>query len=145
VRGGAISYLERVEQMGDRYGGSRIDISGDQPRIGAVGDHGHGAVEGGQVHHEDYSQRWDQAQDIDLPQLAGELAALRAELRKQATEPEQDEIVAEIGRAEKAAKSNDGSKTFEHLANTGKWALNTATTIGATVAAAAIRAALGLP
>jgi hypothetical protein len=130
-------YFENVNKggrVGDDY-----NVSGENQQIGAVGPNAH-------VHDVNFDQKWTNTRDdLDLPQLAQELAVLRAELRKQAIEPDHDEAVAEVGRAERAAKADDGPRTLEHLARAGKWALNTATTIGATVAAAAIKVALGLP
>lgn len=134
-----VQIYEGIEHMGDRYEGGRYEVSGEEYQIGAVG-------EGAHVHDVTFNQKWEQAQDsINLSQLAQELSVLRMELRQEATAPEHDVTLGEIAQAEAAAKANDGPKALEHLARTGKWALNAATTIGATVAAAALRAALGLP
>jgi hypothetical protein len=88
---------------------------------------------------------WDQqAATFDLTRLAEELSQLRTALRSAATDPAHDVIVAELAQAELAATANDRPKLRDHLAKTGKWALTTATAIGTTVAAAAIKAATGL-
>ena len=118
-------------------------MSSDQYHIsgqaGAVGPHSR--AEGNT-----FVQQWAQAaSDIDLPALATELATLRAVLRKEAQEIEQDQVVANVGAAETAAKQSDGPSTLKHLKDAGKWALDVATKIGTTVAAKAIESALKVP
>lgn len=116
--------------MGDRY-----DVQG---QAAAVGPHAH-------VHDATFNQIWSQsAEDIDLPELAIELERLRAALRAEATTPDNDQVVADIGQAELAAKNGDGPKAMRYLRSAGKWAFGVATSIGVTVAAAAIKAATGV-
>lgn len=81
---------------------------------------------------------------IDLPTLANELAALRAEMKKSATEPEHDMAVGAIAAAEADAKKGDETSVMDHLASAGKWALDLAVKIGVPVAIDAIRKSGGL-
>ena len=58
---------------------------------------------------------------LDLAGLIAQLGQLRAELRTRATEPEHDESVAAVGRAERALK-----KAQDELKTAGQWALDAA-------------------
>jgi hypothetical protein len=80
---------------------------------------------------------------LDLSALAKELSLLRAALLKEATEFEHEETISAIVSAEDAAKMGNGAKVLEALKHTGKWALDTATKIGVSVAAEAIKKASG--
>jgi hypothetical protein len=116
-------------------------IMGDKYEAGQVGAMGPGA----HAHDMNFNQVWNQfGHGIDLLSLAGELSKLRAELKKKTTDPEHDIAVGSLAIAEQAAKKGDGSKTLEYLAKAGKWALDSATQIGATVAAEAIKKSLGI-
>lgn len=116
--------------MGDKY-----EVSG---QAGAVGREAH-------AHNISFQQIWtNHADRIDLQHLAVELETLRQALRAQATTREHDTVVAEIGAAASAAERGDGPGALHRLKGAGNWALNAATSIGTTVAAAAIRAALGM-
>jgi hypothetical protein len=99
------------------------------------------------AHDMNFTQVWNQfASEVDDPdKLASELKELRASLKQQAETAEQDSAVGEVAQAEVAVRNGEGPKGLEHLRKAGKWALDMANSIGATVAAAAIRAALGLP
>lgn len=114
---------------------------GDSYRVGQAG-----AV-GPNSHAENitFNQIWhERGSEIDVPALASDLLTLREFLRSEARSPEEDEAVAEVSKALRAATSNDGPKALEHLQGAGKWALTAATAIGTTVAAAALKVALGL-
>jgi hypothetical protein len=116
--------------MGDKY-----EVSG---QAGAVGREAH-------AHDMSFQQIWaNRASEIDLPRLAEELETLRKQLRQQATTREHDAAVAEIGAAAEEAERGDGPGALQRLKAAGQWALNAATSIGTTVAAAAIRAAMGM-
>ena len=80
--------------------------------------------------------------EIDLVKLGEELTKLRNELNTLARKPEQFSEMGEIASAEVAAKSGDRSKVLKHLCKAGQWALDVATKIGVTVAAAAIKASM---
>jgi hypothetical protein len=90
--------------------------------------------------------QWKQvASDVDLPLLAQELEQVMDEMRRTAgEEPDQYQSIAAIAGAKNSAKSNDGPAAMNHLRKAGKWALDIATSIGAGVAIAAIKAAMGL-
>lgn len=90
------------------------------------------------------NQAWQELESKDTKLLASELSALRTELRARATEPEHDLATAEVASAQLAAEKGDGPGAMAHLARAGKWVLGIATSIGTTVAAAAIKSALGL-
>ena len=90
------------------------------------------------------NQAQGQAEQIDLPTLASELATLRAEMKKLATEPEQDVAVGAIAAAEAEAKKGDQASTMDQLSKAGKWALDLAVKIGVPVAIDAIRKSAGL-
>lgn len=80
-----------------------------------------------------------QAQTIDLPALASELDTLRAELKKQATEPEHDMAIGAVAAAQAEAKKGDGSKAMEYLSKAGSWALDVAVKVGVPVAIEALK------
>lgn len=95
--------------------------------------------------HMNFTQAWAQASpDVDLNQLARELATLRREMKKEATTAEQDASIGQLALAESAATQGDGPGVLARLAEAGKWALDVATKIGTTVAAAAIKSSLGI-
>ncbi|MCP3785231.1 ATP-binding protein [Micromonospora sp. A3M-1-15] len=82
---------------------------------------------------------------LDLTALAQELALLRAALRKQPDSEENDIALAEVGRASRAAQEGDQGRALEHLRSAGKWALQTANSIGVALAATAIKTSIGMP
>jgi hypothetical protein len=130
-----VQYIEG----GYHVSSDQFNISNVSGQIGAIG--ANAKVDGST-----FAQTWTQAAaGIEFPALATELALLRAELRKLATDVEHDQVVANIGSAEVAAKKNDGENTFKHLKAAGKWALDTATKIGTQVAVKAIEGAINLP
>lgn len=123
-------FFAKELSVGDQY-----NISG---QAGAVGPNAHAA-------HNTFNHAHQQvAAGIDLLALASELASLRASMRKEAADVEHDRAIASIGEAETAARKQDGAGTIAHLKAAGKWALDTATKIGTTVAAKAIEKAIGL-
>ena len=82
------------------------------------------------------------AMEIDLPELAQQLA----ELLRIAGEQEGDlaEQKDSLACAKLAAQSGDSASVEGHLRKAGHWALDLANAAGATIAAAAISAAIGL-
>lgn len=80
----------------------------------------------------------------NINQLLGEMATLRESMGGIASTAEQVQSVREVGEAERALKANDQSKANRHLTNAGKWALGVAEKIGANLAAAVLKDALGL-
>lgn len=123
-------FISQEISMGDQY-----NVTG---QVGAIGPNA-------KAENNTFNQVMQQAvSNLDLPALTAELATLRNSMRNQATEVEHDQAVASIGAAENAAKRQDGAGALEHLKSAGKWALDVATKIGATVAAKAIQTAIGL-
>jgi hypothetical protein len=121
--------IKRIE-MGDKY-----NIKG---QTGAVGP-------GAQAHDINFNQVWNQvSSDIDLKQLEGDLSQLRQAMKKEAETLEHDTAVGEIAAAEVAAQANKGPKALEHLKKAGKWAFSVAENIGTTIAAEALKKAMGL-
>lgn len=134
------SYIGTFIQEAGNVNSSGGVLVGDEYTVGqagAVGPHS-------SAHDMSFTQVWNQAAgDINLPALKGELTSLRAAMKEKSTEPEHDIAVAEVATAEVAASKGDGPKVMEHLARAGRWALSIATAIGTTVAAAAIKTAIG--
>lgn len=114
------------------YMDSKYKITGGQQ--GSVGDNA-------EASNNTFNQ-WNEAGG-DLVGLAKELATLRAELGRQAKEPEHFESAASIAKAEAAAEKGDGPTVFGHLKNAGKWALDVAKSIGVPVAIEALKKAVG--
>jgi hypothetical protein len=112
---------------------SKYKITGGN--VGAAGDNA--------VAH-DFTQVSNQTLGaIDMSALATELARLRSEARKDATEPEHDIAVSDIAKAEQAAKEGQTSVVVQHLKSAGTWALDVATKIGTSVAVEAIKRSMG--
>lgn len=118
-------------------------VMGDSYRIGQAGAVGPNAI----AHDMTFSNIWNRLEhSISLANLSEELQQLRIAMRKFAGEDlEQDLAVAAIAQAEKSAKASDGPSAIKHLRASGSWALDIAKSIGMEVAAAAIKAAIGLP
>ena len=121
--------IKRIE-MGDKY-----EIQGQAGAVGP-GAHAHDII---------FNQVWNQlSREIDIANLTEELTVLRKAMKKDAETLEHDTAVGEIAVAETAAKANDGPKALEHLKKAGKWAFGVAEKIGTTLAAEALKKALGL-
>lgn len=135
------SVLRKAERVVNNYF-SREVIMGDKytshGQTGAMGPHSTGTVN-------IYEQQWQQvAKHIDLASAATELAELRAELRKRAKSPEEDNVVALIGTAEVEAKHGNGASMLEKLAGAGKWALDVAKEVGGKLVLELLKRATGL-
>jgi uncharacterized protein YjbI with pentapeptide repeats len=81
---------------------------------------------------------------MDLSELAGELATLREAMSREAAVSGHYIALGEVAKAEEAAKVKDSSKVAESLKAAGKWSLDVATKIGATLAAEALKESMGL-
>lgn len=81
--------------------------------------------------------------DSDLSALAQELGLLKQKMQDNATTSAQIDAVEEIALAEMAAQRNDVEKTFKRLRSAGEWALEIADKLELSLAAAALRTALG--
>ena len=112
-------------------GGNSQDIHSSGP-IGAI--IGGGASVSGGTFQGVGGPTPDALTSAQLEQLRVELARLRAQLRQEATEPEHDLAVADVARAEQAAKENKPDEARSALARAGKWVLDIATRIGVPLA-----------
>ena len=81
---------------------------------------------------------------IDISTLAEQLRLLKQAMSSEAQDTDQFEAVAAVSAAEDAAKKRDGAAIVAKLKAAGSWAFETATKIGVSVAAEAIKKALGL-
>jgi len=82
---------------------------------------------------------WDeQKKEIDLVQLAKDLRNIKQQF------VDSEEISQALASAISAADKGNGAKTLKHLGKVGQWILDTATKIGADVAATAIKRIYGL-
>lgn len=81
---------------------------------------------------------------VDLSALAAQLGSLKQAMKADVQDTSHFEATAEISAAEDAAKKNDGSTAFAKLKAAGTWAFETATKIGVSVAAEALKKAIGL-
>jgi hypothetical protein len=124
----------QVERM-EVHVGDRIDIKGQAVGVGR----------GAQANNVSLNQVWNErAAGIDIGALASELAQLRKALKEEPDSVERDKAIGLVADAEEAAKEGDAPTTLERLAKAGKWVLGVAERIGTTVAAAAIKTALGV-
>lgn len=144
---GVPGLLELIETGGPQrpsavfFNQGGLRMSGDTYTVGQAGAVGPGSS----AQNISFQQLWQQnAGTVDLRQLGDELARLRSAMRSEATLPEHDEALGAVAAAEKEAKAGNGPKVLEHLRSAGKWAFDTATKIGVTVAAGAIKTGLGL-
>lgn len=74
-----------------------------------------------------------------MDQLIKELAAFKAELKRNATDDDHDIEIGNIAAAEKAAKDGDKSKALEFLSKAGKWTIEILTKIGTSLGAALLK------
>ena len=81
---------------------------------------------------------------IDLPALAEELAGLKQNLLADAAGPEDYIAIGEVGHAEEAALGADEFKVRSHVARAGTFLWDTATKVGADLAASYSESARGL-
>jgi len=84
------------------------------------------------------------AETIDAKALAADLALLQVELQKRASERDHYAGLVAVSDAAADAKEGKIAGAVSKLAAAGKWALGVATSIGTTVAAGAIKHAMGL-
>jgi hypothetical protein len=125
------------ETITEIWKGKEETIMGNNYEIsGQVGT----ARKNARADHNTFNQIWNQSKDsIDLTKLTEELATLRATMKKEAVEVEEDDAVAEVGKALQEAKAGNGSKVLGQLKASGKWAFDTATKIGTSVAGDVIK------
>ena len=81
---------------------------------------------------------------MDLLALTAQLRSLKQAMSSEAQNTSQFEAVAAVSAAEDAAQKGDGAAIIAKLRAAGTWALETATKIGVSVAAEALKKAIGL-
>jgi hypothetical protein len=134
-----LTIAPHIVTMATAEGG--IGMTGDRYEVGQAGAVGPHST----AHDIQFTQVWNRlAADTNLSALADDLGKLRTALRERANEPGEDLALAEVSQAQLAATEGDGPRALSHLAKAGQWALGIATAIGANLAAAAIKSALGL-
>lgn len=114
---------------------------GDQYNVGQAGAVGKGAKAENMTFNQIQMNRQD---EVDITELSTELSRLREAMLRNAKIPEHFVEIGTVAEAEAAAKKGNKSKALEALAKVGKWSLDTATTIGTSVAAEAIKISLGM-
>jgi hypothetical protein len=113
---------------------AKYKITGGQQ--GAVGDGATASY---------FNQVWTtNGAQINLAQLATELAALRSALDAHVKDETHRTAANEVALAEQSAKAGDGPRVLEHLKKAGAWFWDVATKIGIGVATAEAKTALGL-
>ena len=155
ITGETGGFIERMEawkrSLGDASQRSVVLIAPAAKEIRMSGDHYNvgqaGAVGPGSTAH-NFQQIWSNwaaaSAEANLSLLAKDLEKLRLEMKREAASPEEDEATGEIAGAQTAAKNGDGGKMLEKLGKAGKWALSVAEKIGAGLAVAALKKAIGL-
>lgn len=146
-QGEVTRYSQQLIELAGHYGpGTRERVTevvvGDKFEV-----HGQAAAVGPNAHVHDvkFSQLWSRAKnELNLKELSKELEVLRGEARARASTLEDDEAVAEIAKAQRAAENGDGEQVMGHLSRAGKWALSIAQSIGVGLATTAIQSAAGL-
>lgn len=129
IHAGTKIFLGRYIIMGDQY---------NVKQAGAVGPHAHAEnVTLNQVVFESSQQ-----QDADTLKLQLEL--VRMEMAKSAKTSDDFIAMGDVAKAEKAIELKDDKSTYEHLKSAGKWALDAATQIGASLAAEVIKKSMGM-
>jgi hypothetical protein len=82
--------------------------------------------------------------NVDLVRLGQELSELRQSLVANATMPEHFDAISAIASAELEVAEGDEPKAMGYLSKAGTWVLDTATSIGTTIAAEALKKSIGL-
>ena len=115
---------------------TRYDVKNSQ--VGAIGPNAH-------VHDVQFRQALEHAaKSIDTLELAKELDQLKAELAKLASDRDHYAALVAVSDAATDAKAGDGVGALDKLKAAGKWTFDVATKIGVSLAADAIKVAIGL-
>jgi hypothetical protein len=88
-----------------------------------------------------------QTRIVDLPDIVPDLETLLARVNSVAEgsqDPKTNAKISDLRGALTAAKNDNESDLIKHLKGAGSWALEIATKVGADVAAAAIKASMGV-
>jgi hypothetical protein len=123
--------FKRLDTAGVRVMGDQYNISG---QAGAVGP-------GAKAEANTFNQM---KQDIDIQVLAKELEQLSDYLATDAGDPEKEEDISTIVLARNAAQRGDKVKALERLSSVGKWVIDAATQVSASLVAAIIQKQMGL-
>jgi hypothetical protein len=124
-----------IGNVGEMYMGT-----GDTYKAKQAGAMGPGA----QVNESTFIQNAGNEIEINFSQLAPQLNTLRLAMKENATDADHDVAIAEVAKAEQAAKKSDKATVLEHLKAAGNWAAEIATKIGVSVASKAIESAMGI-
>ncbi|MFJ4099829.1 tetratricopeptide repeat protein [Amycolatopsis japonica] len=114
---------------------NKYEISAEQ--VGAVGDKA-------KVVDSTFVKTGDKGDSGEIGALFEELGVLRKAMKEAATDPEHDLAVAEVAKAELAAKEGDRATAIQSLKKAGKWAFAVASTVGASLVASVLKGELGL-
>lgn len=128
--------IELLSGKGDRYVmGDNYEVSG---QAGVVGPNAH-------VHDATLNQIASQIENsMDLSQLGDELAKLHEAMKAAATDSEHYKAIGSVIEAKGAAKAKDPSKVVDSLKSVGKWTLDLASKVGASLATEAIKHSMGM-
>jgi tetratricopeptide (TPR) repeat protein len=83
--------------------------------------------------------------NVDLDKLVTELERVKSRMCSEATNPEHFHAIGEVESARRDAQNANQKGLSRHLKAAGQWALQIASTVGASMAETAIRAALNQP
>jgi hypothetical protein len=120
----------RIGQIGEMLVASRSYTSTTTNSPGAATAQGDGAAASGSA------GQAAAKPDIDLDELAGELARLRGEMRKRADGSRaHDKAIAAVADAEDSAQAKDEPALRGYLVKAGAWTLDVARDVGLAVAA----------
>ncbi len=84
------------------------------------------------------------SQQYDAEALKLQLELVRMEMAKCAKSTNDFIAIGEVAKAENAIELKDDKSTYEHLKSAGKWALDAATQVGASLAAEVIKKSMGI-
>jgi hypothetical protein len=115
---------------------SSLKISHDQYTYTTTGHHSP-IITG---HHVTFDTSHSNNVNIDLKQLANDLADLRREMKRLSNgTAEQDAVLGEVAKAETAARSGDRDGVIQAMKRAGKWAFDVAEKVGVGVAIAVLK------
>ena len=115
-----------------------INVTGNQNQVFQ-------AIKNSTINNNFHQNQWDALQpNIDLAKLREELKLLRENLVKKEKTDESNSCIEALESAENELKKKNDPKALEFLKKACKWALDTASEIGTTVAAEVIKSAMGL-
>lgn len=131
--------LHKIEMLPEKDNSfdAQITINGGTVGLINTGENMGSVV---QINHE-AKDFWN---SVNFSDLEKELSDLHSKMKRLSKTDEQDIAVGEIAKAKKASGEKNLEKIIMALKSAGVWALDVATKIGATLAAEALKIALGL-